>query len=715
MMALANKWNALPLSTDSPIYAWSMRFVTTLLGILLLGPMTAQTDTLPALNEQRLEDFVGNAEEDTGFDFNTAFEDLEAYREHPLDLNRASEAELRDLTLLTDVQIANLLSYRQRLNGLLAIYELQAIPGFDLGTIRRVLPFVRVGGDVDDFQASLGQMLAQGENEVYLRWRRILTRQRGFLPLPERPDSTPYLGDPNQFYVRYRHRYSNRLSYGFTAEKDRGEPFFTGANRQGFDYYSAHLFLRDYNQRIRAVALGDFTASMGQGLILFTGFGYGKSALTTSVKRSGRHLRQYTSVNEANFLRGGATTLGLRDNLELTLLASYRRMDGNLNQPDTTETGETVVRFSSLDVDGLHRTAAEIEDRGVIGHFLGGAALKWTQPWGHLAVNAVHHQLDKPLALRPQVYNRYYFQGDRLTNVSLDYNYRWRNFNFFGETARSDNGAIASLNGLLVTLDRWVDLAIVHRSYPRNYHSLLANAFAETDGVRNERGLYVGLQVVPGNHWIISAYYDSWQHPWVRFTTDSPSRGREYRLRFTYWQKRRLEAYLELRNEIKETNTRDLDHPIDRVLPNQRFQARLHFAYQVTRSLEWRSRFDWGFADNPINNRQTGFSMYQDLLFYPIGFPLIFSTRFALFDTDGYQVRFYQYENGLLYNFAIPAYYNQGSRFYLNLRYKGIRNLTLEARFAWLFWNDQESIGSGLEASEGPARSEVGAQVKYQF
>jgi hypothetical protein len=317
--------------------------------------------------------------------------------------------------------------------------------------------------------------------------------------------------------------------------------------------------------------------------------------------------------------------------------------------------------------------------------------------------------------LRPQVYNRFFFQGDRLTNVSIDYNYRWRNFNFFGETARSDNGALATLNGLLVTLDRWVDLVVVQRSFPRDYHSLLANAFAETDGVRNEQGLYLGLQVVPGNHWIINAYFDQWRHPWVRFTADAPSRGREYRLRITYWQKRRLETYLELRNEIKGQNTRDLDSNFDRVLPNQRLQARLHFAYRVTSSLEWRSRFDWGFADNPVNNRQTGFSIYQDLLFYPIDFPLIFSTRFALFDTDGYQVRFYHYENGLLYNFGIPAYYHRGSRFYLNLRYKGIRNLTVEARFAWLFWQNQESVGSGLEATGRPTRTDIGAQIKYQF
>ena len=128
-----------------------------------------------------------------------------------------------------------------------------------------------------------------------------------------------------------------------------------------------------------------------------------------------------------------------------------------------------------------------------------------------------------------------------------------------------------------------------------------------------------------------------------------------------------------------------------------------------------RSRVDVGFADNEVNSYQDGFAVYHDIIFKPIGFPLSFTTRYALFDTDGFQVRFYNFENNLLYTFSIPAYYNRGSRFYLNLRYKGIRNMTIEARFAQLYWSDQETIGSGLEEINGPVRTELGAQIKYQF
>lgn len=279
----------------------------------------------------------------------------------------------------------------------------------------------------------------------------------------------------------------------------------------------------------------------------------------------------------------------------------------------------------------------------------------------------------------------------------------------------SDNGAVATINGLLTTLDRKVNLAIFQRAYPRDFQALLGNPIGETAGGRNENGVYFGVEIFPAKHWIISAYYDIWQHPWLRINADAPSRGHEYRFRITYFQKRELDLFLELRNEIKEINVRPEGSNIDALVPRQRLQLRLHLAYRINQALEWRSRIDWGQTDNPINELQDGFAIYQDLLYRPAGSPWSFTSRIAYFDTDGFQVRFYNYENSLLYNFRIPPYYNQGSRFYINVRFKGIKNLMIEARYARLFWANPDAIGTGLEATGEPTRTEVGAQIKWSF
>lgn len=572
-----------------------------------------------------------------------------------------------------------------------------------------------MSGQLDDYNLPLGTMLQTGKNEFFLRWQRILEKQRGYRT-PEDPEANRYLGDPNQLYFRYRHTYSNRLSFGLTAEKDRGEEFFSGSNPQGFDYYSAHFFLRDYKEWLPAVALGDFNISFGQGLILFSGFGGGKSSFATQVKRSGRTLLPYASVNEALFMRGAGLTIAPSSNLEITTFASYRNRDGNLTQIDTAFLGESLLQsITSFNESGLHRTPSEIEDEGAVGQFTTGGNLIWSGRQFRFGFNVLYNQLDKSLDRNLQPYNRFYFSGDRLLNASVDYSYIYRNFNFFGETAVSDNGAIATLNGLLISLDRKVDLAVVYRNYARDYQALNADAFGETGGTRNEEGIYLGLEVRPAQRWTLSSYFDQWRHPWLRFNLDSPSTGYEYRGRVTYEIRRTLRIYLEARQETKYINTPDNESALNEPIPRQLFQTRLHIARPVTNALELRTRIDWGYFDNGVEERQIGFSVLQDVIYKPLGAPVSFTARYALFDTDSYDIRFYHYENNLLNTFSIPAYYNRGSRFYLNVRYRPVKAFTLEGRIAQTFWSNRDEIGSGLDQINGPVRTEAAVQIKYQF
>jgi hypothetical protein len=145
-----------------------------------------------------------------------------------------------------------------------------------------------------------------------------------------------------------------------------------------------------------------------------------------------------------------------------------------------------------------------------------------------------------------------------------------------------------------------------------------------------------------------------------------------------------------------------------------RFQGRLHFAYKITPFLEWRSRLDAGFTEDELNGLERGMMLYQDLHYRPRG-PWSFSARVALVDTDGFNVRFYQYENGLLYNARVLPYYNRGTRSFLVLRYKGIRGLTLEGRIAQTTYTDGNLFGTGLETTEQSRRTEVGAQAVWRF
>ena len=107
------------------------------------------------------------------------------------------------------------------------------------------------------------------------------------------------------------------------------------------------------------------------------------------------------------------------------------------------------MSVTSLGLSGLNRTDNEIADRNALIQHSYGGSLRFT-PNDRLQVslNALGERLSRPLLRTPRPYNRFYFNGDRLHNVSLDYRYRWRNFSFFGEVAGASGGGKAMLHGL---------------------------------------------------------------------------------------------------------------------------------------------------------------------------------------------------------------------------------------------------------------------------
>jgi hypothetical protein len=682
--------------------------------------VNAQVDSIPIGEvsdfQDLIEEFIqGTDGED--FDFNTLLEDLELFRRKPMDLNRAAREELTELKLLNPIQINNLLEYRARLGDLIALQELQSIPGFDLKTIRAILPFVTVNSDPFAAKQSILKMLTQGNNEVYLRAERLLEERRGYNE-PTTPGGSMFAGNPYGLYARYRHTFESKLSYGFTMEKDPGEAIFKANNPYGFDFYSAHFFLRDYNRTIKSFALGDFAVSFGQGLLIHSGFGARKSAFVMSVKRGGKPLRPYTSVDENNFMRGIGATLQLHKNWEWTLFASYKARDANIqSQQDTLDDfDENLGFFTSLLLGGLHRTQSEIENKDALKHFTAGSRLKYEKGRMQIAWNTLFDEFNVPFSRSSQPYNQFLFSGKSLLNSSLDYTYIWRNFHVFGETAISGNGSVATINGLLTSLDRHVDVSVLHRHFPRNYQSIIPNTFSETSLSNNENGIYFGLEVRPDKFWKFSAYADFWRHPWLRFQVDAPSTGSEYFARLTYTLKRRADIYIQYRIKTRERN--GADDEITQTSPiifHARQQFRIHMANKVSKTLELRNRIEYSIYNIEGGPRTRGFLIYQDVIYKPIGFPLSFNARIALFDTEDFNSRLYAYENDVLYSFSLPPLFNKGYRYYINLRYRGIRNMSIEARWAQTYYTDIDVIGSGLDQIQGNKRTDVTLQIKYQF
>ena len=175
---------------------------------------------------------------DENFNFDAFLEQLTDMLRKPLNLNKATYTELEDLQLLSSAEILqNIVRHRQRFGKFISIHELQAVESLDLEAIRRILPFVTVKTDLDDYRiTSLKQLLTEGTYELFFRYSQVLEEQRGYIPLEEGQTGTRYPGHPSRIYSRFRYSFPNKLSFGFTVEKDAGEEVFGSTQPRGFDF-----------------------------------------------------------------------------------------------------------------------------------------------------------------------------------------------------------------------------------------------------------------------------------------------------------------------------------------------------------------------------------------------------------------------------------------------------------------------------------------------
>lgn len=654
-----------------------------------------------------IEDFLESTDAES-FDFNTIFENLNYYFEHPLNINKAEAQDLRDLFILNELQIADFIAHRNQFGAFLSIYEIQAIPSWDMTIIKNITPFLRCDVAAADFNLNFRDAFTKGNSQLYLKAKRILQKRKGFLENAK--GEIPFAGDPNHLYVRYRYEYGQAFKAGFTMEKDPGEKLFGEGSKYGFDFYSFFMYAKDINKTFSIVSLGDYAVSMGQGLILHNDFGAGKSSFVMNVKRAGRTIRPYSSVNEVNFFRGAGAVINVRKSVQVAVFASYKPIDASVDR-DTVENTD-FDSFGSIRFDGFHRTQTEIANKNAIFQTNVGTKLEYKVRDFKLAINGLYTGFDKPLIRDEALYRKFLFSGSQLFNTSVDYSWRLKNMTFFGEAAMSDNGGTANIHGVLMGLDKRVDVSLVYRNYAPDYQVLNANAFAESSQPVNEKGFYMGMELRPFKNITFSTYADVWTNPWAGYRKDGPTDGKEFLIKMAYTQKRKMDLYIQYRFEQKQINSNNesiIDYPENQILQ----RLRLHLGYKINKEWEIRDRVEFSFFEKAKSS--SGFLMYQDVVYKPIAKPLSFTARYAIFDINSFDARIYAYENDILYEFYIPFFQNRGSRFYINTRYRIGRNYTWEFRIGRTFFENVKGISSGNNFIDGRAMTEIKTQLRIRF
>lgn len=671
------------------------KFVIIVLLILYVA-QNGFAQQLPTATEQQLEALSDATEAETEDD--TYLQQLQYYALHPLNLNTATPEELQALRLLTPLQVESFLRYRKLFQNLISVYELQAVPLWDVPTIRKVLPYVTVSNPLQN----IGSRFTQGDHTVLLRNTRLLEKQRGFdTSLP-----THFAGDRNHVLFRYKYQFKNELQYGVVGDKDAGEQFLKGAQRSGFDFYSVHLFARKLGI-VKALALGDFTVNMGQGLMQWQALAFKKSSEALAVVRQAPTLMPYHSAGEHFFNRGAGITLQ-KGIWETTVFASLRAVSANLSSDSAAES------FTSFSTSGLHRTPSEIADKGSIKQTAFGGNVKLQLNRFTIGLNAVNYQFSKPLQKGDELYNLYAVSGGDWRNASVDYHGVLKNMYFFGEAAVDKRGAAAFVNGVIASVDPKVDVSLVHRRISPRYQALYGNAFTETIAPTNERGFYAGITVRPTAAWRLNGYADFFNFPWLKYRVNAPSRGQDYLLQLQYQPTKNFEAYARYRQEQKGWNELTGDSILHFVSPKRRQAMRLHATYKVNRSVTLKGRGEVMLYDLNGTDSERGFLVFVESA-YGVLKKLRSSVRLQYFSTDGYNSRIYAYESDVLYSYSVPPFFDTGFRYYFNLQYDVFKKASVWLRWSQTAYQNAQSIGSGLTSIAGNTRSEIKCQASYRF
>lgn len=676
-----------------------------------MAAVSQEKEKITETTEQQLESLAATdaaATEDDAY-----LQQLYHFKKHPLNLNTADADELALLPILNAWQAEQLLAYRKLLGKLVNRYELQAIPGWDPVTIKQLLPYITVTDDKTIVE-NIRDRWHGGDQLLLARYARMPERTKGYAA-PVTPDANHYLGSAGKLLLRYTYRYKNLLQWGLLADKDAGEQFFKGAQRQGFDFYSFHFFVRQAGV-VKSLAIGDFTVNFGQGLVQWQSLAFKKNADVMSIKRQAAALRPYSSAGEYNFHRGAGITLQKRK-WQTTLFASYRRIGANVLADSLTDDGIA----SSFLTSGYHRTSAENEDRNSLAQTVAGANIQYKANRWHAGINTVAYHFSKPIQKSQQAYQLFALQGRSFINSSIDYSYTWRNIHLFGEAAADGDGHTAFLHGAVISLDAKASVSLLYRNINRHYQSVNANAFTENVLPVNESGFYAAVSLQPATVLRLNAYADVFRFPWLKYRVDAASGGSDYLLQATYTPGKHVTIYARYRNEAKMINRQaNAGQVIAGTGPVVRQSLRLHTSIQINSQCMLRNRVELvGYnADGQAPGQ--GFLCYMEANYQPAFAKWRMAGRLQYFETSGYNERVYTYETDLPYNFSIPFFYGKGMRYYFNIGRADIpinrhqqRPTTLDigVRWAQTIYPGKTSTGSGLDETSGNHRSELKVQL----
>ena len=594
--------------------------------------------------------------------------------EKKYDINSINEVELLGFNILSPQQIINFIIYRKTLGSFISLFELQAVPGWDIETIKAVINKLKIKNSSEIIKP-FPKILRDGKNLILFR-----TGGKSFDTLVNRVmKGRNNMVNQYKQLIKYSLDVPERIKCGITIEKDAGEKNIAD-HLSGYLNFSSKRILKD-------IFIGDYTVNIGQGLIQWQGYSMGPSNQLSSGFRQGPLIRTHRGTDENKFHRGVAFVFQ-KKGITLSLLGSSQHVDANIILDPATNQ----KTISSFLVSGLHVSNSEIDDKKTASKKTIGGSLIFKYTKTIIGFNHLSTFFDAPIQKRNEPYNYFSMKGNTYKNTSIDFSTNIASGFLFGEAAVDEKLNSGFIVGMLKSIDTRLDIAFIYRNISKEYRSFQSNAFTQNTDANNERGRFVNVSFRINSKTKIEAFSDRYINTWPQYYNDGVRRGNIISIQYSWDPSKKTSLYVRLQSKEKNNNAR-LDNNKTNLLGIERISnCRIHFSFSPHNSLIVRHRTELSLFSGEFQHTEKGFLSFIELIYKPMLKAYSISARISAIETGGYNSRIYAYERDILYYYAIPSLYNVGYRNYILFNYKISKHLQI-----WVKWiQAKQNINSSL-------------------
>lgn len=635
-------------------------------------------------------------------------ERLENISQNPLQINLLQRKDLLQFPFIDEAQADSILSYREQKRGFVSLGELQLIKGIDYYARAYLSLFLRCdslySANNSKYQyhnIKIKNKLYEGKHELESRLDIPFYQRAGYAPKDAPSNTNWYAGNSLHHVVRYRYHYGREVFYGLTFEKDAGEPVC----KQGFypyDYLSGYLLLRSKDKPWSFV-LGDFNLYETRGLLLGKRQFGGKAEQLKTLQRPVTSFTAHTSADESRYFRGLAASYKLASFI-VTAYASYRKLDGRLNQ-----NGDTV---QTLLTTGLHRTLSEINSRRTLGSLTAGMNVAYNaNAWG-VSLGSVYTHFNRTISPPQRAYNQYYFRGTSAVGSAATYYVKFGKMVGVGEWAIDKKGHMAVENALSYNFSSQLKVSIQQRHFSPRFVSLNGRALQQGSRVANEQGLVFSVHYVPKQQFDLLGYVDCFRFPKSTYNAYfDGTHGVEAMLQSTY-SPTNVNRFL-FRYQVKQKQYN--------YTYNNRRLLESRVTHKVRLSSSWNhSTYNCTLqADASYVRHQSGEQHWGTMLSTRAGWNvnshLNIKGLLSLFYTDDYESRLYVYEPQLLHAAGFNSFADAGWHGVMLANWQCLKLLTLSLRFSTLCYFNRKSISSGTELISSSWKNDLSLQLHFEI